>query len=103
MEPARYTELSPSVQQRGPAQTLAPVAGTAGRTNEFGQPTGPGLAGWKPPPVPHRSFLKGQFCRLEPLCEDAHGRPLFDAFAADARGTNSSSGPAPPPRQCTCL
>ena len=88
MEPARYTELSPSVPQRGPAQTLAPVAATAGRSNEFGQPIGPELAGWKPPPVPHRSFLKGQFCRLEPLCEDAHGRPLFDAFAADARGTD---------------
>ena len=70
------------------AEASSLFAGTASRTNEFGQPIGTPVAGWKSPPAPRRSFQKGQYCQLEPLCEDTHGRSLFDAFAADVRGVN---------------
>ena len=88
MEPVRYTEVSGVPRNRKPAETRSPVAGGAGRSNEFGQPIGPELAGWKPPPAPRRSILHGRFCQLEPLREEAHGQSLFGSFAADARGTN---------------
>ena len=61
---------------------------TAVRTNEFGQPVGIEVIGWKSPPAPRRSLQKGQYCQLEPLCEEAHGHTLFEAFAADVRGAN---------------
>jgi RimJ/RimL family protein N-acetyltransferase len=88
MEPARFTESRRVIQNGAPDRAQPPTASTAGRNNEFGQPIGPELAGWKPPPTPHRATLKGQFCQLEPLSADAHGRSLFDAFAADAHGRN---------------
>ena len=70
------------------AEASSLFAGTASRTNEFGQPIGIEVIGWKSPPAPRRSLLQGQFCQLEPLCEQTHGRSLFAAFAADARGVN---------------
>lgn len=89
MEPERYAERGSGLQHRGRVGTLSRVAGTAARTNEFGQPIGMSVAGWKSPPAPQRSLLQGQFCQVEPLCEQTHGRSLFDAFAAAAaRGVN---------------
>ena len=88
MEPERYFERSGVVRHRGPVEAYSRVAGTAVRTNEFGQPVGIELSGWKSPPAPRRSLLQGQFCQVEPLCEQTHGRSLFAAFAADARGVN---------------
>jgi RimJ/RimL family protein N-acetyltransferase len=52
------------------------------RVNEFGQPIGLPLPGWKPPPWPARTAMSGRFCRLEPLDPAAHARALYDAFAA---------------------
>jgi RimJ/RimL family protein N-acetyltransferase len=55
--------------------------------NEFGQPIGPPLPGWVPPPVPPREPLAGRYCRLEPLAV-SHADELFAAYAEapDARG-----------------
>ena len=88
MEPRRYSHASSFVQHPGPVGVLPRVAGTASRTNEFGQPIGLDLTGWKSPPAPLPHELNGRYCQLQPLCEAAHGRSLFDAFAADARGVN---------------
>ena len=88
MEPERYSERRRGLQQRRPVEALSRVAGTASRTNEFGQPIGSEVTGWKSPPAPDRSLLQGQFCQLEPLCEQTHGCSLFDALAADVRGVN---------------
>ena len=88
MERERYAGQSASVQQRGPRGARPRVAGTAPRTNEFGQPIGLDLTGWKSPPAPRPRDLNGQYCQLQPLREEAHGRTLFDAFAADARGVD---------------
>ena len=88
MNPERYSTRSGSGQQRRPREARSRVDGAAARTNEFGQPIGIELTGWKSPPAPRRSLLQGQFCQLEPLCEQSHGRSLFDDFAADARGVN---------------
>jgi RimJ/RimL family protein N-acetyltransferase len=63
--------------------------------NEFGQPVGPRLPGWVPPPAPPREPLDGRYCRLEPLAP-AHADALFAAYAAapDARNwTYLSTGP----------
>ncbi|MGD9905538.1 MAG: GNAT family N-acetyltransferase [Vicinamibacterales bacterium] len=58
------------------------------RVNELGQPIGPALDGWQPPPRPARRVHDGQWTRLEPLDPDAHGRALFDANALDTDGRN---------------
>ncbi|RPI81787.1 MAG: hypothetical protein EHM42_10175, partial [Planctomycetaceae bacterium] len=55
-------------------------------TNTFGQPIGPPLPGWKPPPVPPRTPLQGRLCRLVPVEPASHAEPLFRQFAADAQG-----------------
>ena len=78
MEPERHAEGGNVLQAHR----------AASRSNEFGQPIGMPLAGWQSPPTPHRSIRQGLYCQLEPLREEAHGRSLFDAFAADARGVN---------------
>lgn len=52
------------------------------RTNEFGQPIGPSLPGWTPPPAPSRVVLRGTHCTLEPLDVDRHADDLFAAYAA---------------------
>lgn len=54
------------------------------RRNEFGQPIGFALDGWKPPPVPPHSPLIGRHCRIEPLQPASHARDLWDAQAEDA-------------------
>jgi RimJ/RimL family protein N-acetyltransferase len=51
--------------------------------NELGQPIGPPLPGWVPPPWPPREPMEGRFCRLEPLDVARHAAALFAANAAD--------------------
>lgn len=53
------------------------------RRNEFGQPIGPELPGWQPPPVPKPEILAGRFCRVEPLDLRKHGPDFHDACAHD--------------------
>jgi RimJ/RimL family protein N-acetyltransferase len=68
--------------------------------NEFGQPIGPPLSGWVPPPAPPREPIDGRYCRLEPLDADLHAEGLYEAYAAtpDARGwTYLQYGPFPDP------
>ena len=88
MEPERHAEGCNLLQAHRSGEAPGRVAGTASRSNEFGQPVGLDLAGWKSPPAPLPHELNGRYCQLQPLCEEAHGRSLFDAFAADARGVN---------------
>jgi RimJ/RimL family protein N-acetyltransferase len=56
------------------------------RCNHRGQPIGPPLPEWTPPPQPERQALTGRFCRLEPLEAARHAEPLFEANALDADG-----------------
>jgi RimJ/RimL family protein N-acetyltransferase len=55
--------------------------------NEFGQPIGRAVPGWKPPPRPPREPMDGRFCRVEPLEIDRHAADLHAAncTAADPR------------------
>jgi RimJ/RimL family protein N-acetyltransferase len=57
------------------------------RTNEFGQPIGPPLEGWTPPPRPPRTPLEGRLCRLDPL-DLSHLEALHAAYARDPEGRN---------------
>ena len=66
------------------------------RVNSFGQPIGPELPGWLPPPRPSRRVLEGRFCRIEPLDVECHARQLHDANSLDPDGrmwTYLFSGP----------
>ena len=66
------------------------------RTNEYGQPIGPALPGWTPPPFPPHITLVGQYCRLEPLQVSRHARDIWSAQAEDptsARWTYLFNGP----------
>jgi RimJ/RimL family protein N-acetyltransferase len=56
------------------------------RVNSFGQPIGPELPDWLPPPRPGRSLLEGRFCRVEPLDVARHARELHGANSLDADG-----------------
>ncbi len=53
------------------------------RTNTFGQPIGPDVAGWPPCPRPSGKILDGRLTRLEPLRADAHADQLFAANSQD--------------------
>jgi RimJ/RimL family protein N-acetyltransferase len=66
------------------------------RVNDFGQPIGPKIPGWKPPPRPSRVSLEGRFCRVEPLDLQRHATQLHAANSADPEGrmwTYLFSGP----------
>ena len=66
------------------------------RVNGFGQPIGPELPGWLPPPRPARTTLEGRFCRVEPLDVERHARQLHEANSVDPEGrmwTYLFSGP----------
>ena len=68
----------------------------AQRVNSFGQPIGPELPGWRPPPRPARAALEGRFCRVEPLDVERHARQLHAANSLDLDGrmwTYLFSGP----------
>jgi RimJ/RimL family protein N-acetyltransferase len=56
--------------------------------NALGQPIGPALPDWQPPPRPARAPLDGAWTRLEPLDPDRHARALWDANALDTEGRN---------------
>ncbi|MFN7086965.1 MAG: GNAT family N-acetyltransferase [Burkholderiales bacterium] len=56
------------------------------RLNSLGQPVGPEVPHWNPPPAPPRGPLQGRLCRVEPLSAGRHADALFDAYALDAEG-----------------
>jgi RimJ/RimL family protein N-acetyltransferase len=56
------------------------------RLNDFGQPIGFDLPGWKPPPFPPHATLAGRYCRLEPLNAARHAREIYEAQRDDADG-----------------
>jgi len=58
------------------------------RINEFGQPIGDDLAGWRAPPFPPREPMTGRYCRLEPLDASRHARELYDAQSEDRAGSS---------------
>jgi RimJ/RimL family protein N-acetyltransferase len=51
--------------------------------NEFGQPVGFPVPGWRPPPRPPREPIEGRLCRVEPLEPERHAKELFEAYALD--------------------
>jgi RimJ/RimL family protein N-acetyltransferase len=57
------------------------------RFNEFGQPIGLDVPGWKAPPFPPHVALEGRYCRLEPLSCAKHAADLYEAQAEDRHGT----------------
>ena len=65
---------------------MNPGAREPPRHNEFGQPIGAELTGWKAPQFPPHVALSGRYCRLEPLSTARHAREVFDAQAEDRDG-----------------
>jgi RimJ/RimL family protein N-acetyltransferase len=65
--------------------------------NQFGQPIGFPVDGWKARPRPPRSAMQGRLCRVVPLDCERHADELFAAFAkTDARlWTYMAYGPFP--------
>jgi RimJ/RimL family protein N-acetyltransferase len=66
------------------------------RYNEFGQPIGCALPGWKSPPFPPHVALTGRYVRLEPLNAARHARDVYEAQGEDVKGerwTYSFDGP----------
>ncbi|MDF7647118.1 GNAT family protein [Erwiniaceae bacterium L1_54_3] len=49
--------------------------------NEYGQPIGAPLPEWQPRQWPCYEVFTGQYCRLEPLSAERHGRELYTAYA----------------------
>ncbi|MCC7242291.1 MAG: GNAT family N-acetyltransferase [Acidobacteria bacterium] len=65
------------------------------RTNELGQPIGPALPYWTPPPMPPAIPMAGRVCALRPLTS-THAPALWAAFSLDRDGrdwTYLSHGP----------
>ncbi len=58
----------------------------APETNGLGQPVGPRLDGWTPPPRPPSVAMEGRWCRLEPVDPARHAAALHEAFAEDRDG-----------------
>jgi RimJ/RimL family protein N-acetyltransferase len=72
------------------------MAGAMPLTNSLGQPIGPSLPDWRPPPPPVRAAMQGRYCRLEPLDADRHASELHAANSLDREGrmwTYLFSGP----------
>jgi RimJ/RimL family protein N-acetyltransferase len=68
----------------------------AHRFNDLGQPIGPAVPDFRPPPRPPHAVLEGRWCRLEPLSSARHTDDLYAAYAADVEGrvwTYLASGP----------
>jgi RimJ/RimL family protein N-acetyltransferase len=57
------------------------------RFNEFGQPVGLDVPGWKSAPFPPHVALEGRYCRLEPLSSARHAADLYEAQSEDRDGT----------------
>ncbi|MDH3462445.1 MAG: GNAT family N-acetyltransferase, partial [Acidimicrobiia bacterium] len=66
------------------------------RTNSFGQPVGPDLGDWSPPPFPEPISMLGRYVALEPLT-DGHAVPLFEAISSSPESlwTYMAMGPFP--------
>lgn len=65
-------------------------------TNHLGQPIGPPLPDWRPPPRITHTTLHGRTCRVEPLDAARHAADLHAANALDTTGagwTYLGSGP----------
>ena len=50
------------------------------RTNEYAQPIGEPVPGWKARPLPGDVTLRGAYCRLEPLDAKRHADDLYAAY-----------------------
>jgi len=50
-------------------------------TNAYGQPVGFPLPDWQPRAWPSYETFTGDYCRLEPLSAERHGRELYAAYA----------------------
>jgi hypothetical protein len=61
---------------------------TSPRTNALGQPIGPPVGAWTPPPRPPRDAMTGRYCRVERLDAARHARDLHEANTRDAGGGN---------------
>ena len=59
----------------------------AGRTNEYGQPTGPAVEAWTERARPSRTPMEGRYCRLEAVDVERHAADLHAAYmeAPDGR------------------
>lgn len=55
-------------------------------TNEFGQPIGVAVSGWRERPLPPRTPMQGRTCRLVMLDPAAHIGDLAEAYFADSDG-----------------
>jgi len=60
--------------------------GMSQHTNVYGQPVGFPLPDWQPRAWPEYETFSGDYCRLEPLSADRHGRELYAAYAQAADG-----------------
>jgi len=56
--------------------------------NPLGQPIGPPLPDWAPPPRPPREPMAGRWCRIAPLDPDRHAEGLYRANSLDREGRN---------------
>jgi RimJ/RimL family protein N-acetyltransferase len=66
------------------------------RHNEFGQPIGFALPGWRTPPRPPRTAMTGRYCTVLPLDPQVHAADLHRANELDHSGrawTYMSYGP----------
>ena len=57
-----------------------------GERNEFGQPIGIEIPGWRGASPPDRTTMTGRFCRLEALDADRHAEALHRANSEDPDG-----------------
>lgn len=56
------------------------------QANALGQAVGDPLPQWEAPPLPSRTILVGEYCRLEPLSTERHGLDLWSAASLDTTG-----------------
>ncbi len=77
---------------------MKPVSRELPRIDEYGQPLGRDLPGWKAPPFPPRVALVGRHVRVEPIDPVKHAREHWEAQGADPHGirwTYGFHGPYP--------
>jgi RimJ/RimL family protein N-acetyltransferase len=71
------------------------------RRNEFGQPIGFPVPGWKGCPPPPATAMIGRWCRVEPLDVERHAPDLHEANLDDVEGRNWTYFSAGPFREYT--
>lgn len=64
------------------------VSQSGDNRNEFGQPIGFPVPGWKPVRLPKREIMLGRSCRVEPIDPQRHGRSLLEANSIYRDGKN---------------